>query len=87
MAKHLRERIGLLVGALDKVGIVPVAVTAYLSYAKAVKDGISFGTYEWVGIAFVSLYIFAIRMSATAQWMEHVAELYDHAHTARTGKV
>lgn len=57
MAKHIRERIGLLVGALDKVGIVPVAVTAYLSYAKAMKDGISFGPYEWVGISFVCLYI------------------------------
>jgi len=86
MAKHIRERIGLLVGALDKVGIIPIAVTAYLSYAKAMKDGINFGPYEWVGISFVCLYILAIRMSATAQWMEHVAELYGHAYTARVSK-
>jgi hypothetical protein len=87
MAKHIRERIGLLVGALDKIGIVPVAVTAYLSYAKAMKDGISFGPYEWIGISFVCLYLLAIRMTSTAQWMEHIAELYAHAYTVRTSKV
>lgn len=86
MAKHIRERIGLLVGALDKVGIVPVTVTTYLSYAKAINNGISFGPYQWVGISFVCLYLLAIRMTTTAQWMEHIAELYDHAHTARASK-
>lgn len=87
MARQIRERIGLLVGALDKIGIIPVAVTTYLSYAKAIKDGLTFGPYEWFEISFVCLYLLAIRMTATAQWMEHVAELYAHAHTVRSNRV
>jgi hypothetical protein len=83
MAKHLRERIGLIVGALDKVGVIPLAITGYLSYAKAISDGINFGSYEWLAISFVGLYLFAIRLSSTAQWMEHVAEIYAHAHTLK----
>jgi len=87
MAKQARERIGLLVGALDKVGLIPVAATTYLSIAKAIKDGLDFGPYQWVVVAFVCLYFLAIRMTATAQWMEHVAELYAHAHTVRSSRV
>lgn len=86
MAKQIRERIGLLVGALDKVGLIPVAVTAYLSYTKAVKEGISFGPYEMTAIAFAFLYLLAIRLTATAQWMEHVSEIYSHAYARRLAK-
>jgi len=84
MARHMRERIGLLVGALDKIGVIPVAATTYFSYAKAIKDGLAFGPYEWIGIVFICLYLMAIRMTATAQWMEHVAEIYAHAQTIRS---
>lgn len=87
MARQIRERIGLLVGALDKIGAIPVVVTTYLSYAKAIKDGLTFGPYEWIGISFVFLYLMAIRMTATAQWMEHVAELYAHAHAVRSNRM
>jgi hypothetical protein len=86
MARQLRERIGLLVGALDKIGIVPIAVTAYLTYSRAIKEGLSFGPYEWVGISFVLLYLLAIRMTSTAQWMEHVAEIYAHAYSFRISR-
>lgn len=86
MARQIRERIGLLVGALDKIGIIPIAVTTYLSYAKAIKDGLTFGPFEWIGISFVCLYLLAIRLTATAQWMEHVAEIYAHAYKIQSNQ-
>ncbi len=86
MAKHIRERSGLLVGALDKVGLLPLAATAYLSYAKAVKEGLTFGAVETIACGVIALFLFAVRMAATAQWMESVAELYAHAMTLRPEK-
>jgi len=80
MARQLRERCGLLVGALDKVGLFPIAATTYFSYIKAVHDGISFGPIEWVAYGLIALFLFAVRMTSTAQWMESVAEIYGHAH-------
>lgn len=82
-AKHIRERCGLLAGALDKVGILPMGVTAYFSYAKAVKEGVTFGPVEWAAVALVALVLLAVRMISTAQWMESVAELYEHAIAVR----
>ncbi|MBU3624752.1 hypothetical protein ICN48_00665 [Polynucleobacter sp. JS-Safj-400b-B2] len=84
MARQMRERIGLLVGSLDKVGLIPIFLTAYLSYAKAIKEGIAFGPVEWISIALVLLYLFAIRMVSTAQWMESISEIYDHAIMIKT---
>jgi hypothetical protein len=82
-ARHLRERIGVMVGALDKVGAIPLAVTSYLSYAKIAQDSGSFGAIEVIGLAFVAFYMFAIRMVMTAQWMEAVESLFEHALAAR----
>ena len=80
MARQLRERISLLVGAIEKVGIIPLAVTAYLSFTKAQKEGlVVFGGVEWAFAAFIFLYLFALRLSSTAQWMELVAGLYEQA--------
>lgn len=79
MAKHIRERCGLLVGAIDKVGLLPIAATSCFSYAKALRDGLTFGPIEWVTYAFIALFLFAVRLISTAQWMENVAELYAHA--------
>ena len=86
MAKHIRERCGLLVGALDKVGLLPLAATTYFSYAKAIKDGLSFGPIEWVAYALIALFLFAIRMTSTAQWMECISELYGHAIDIRQSR-
>lgn len=80
MARQLRERNSLLVGAIEKVGIIPLALTAYLSLEKALKDGlVLFDGVEWIFAAFIFLYLFAIRLSSTAQWMELVSELYEQA--------
>jgi hypothetical protein len=85
-AKQLRERIAVLVGALDKVGVIPLVVTTYLSYAKVTTNGFRFGFVESFGLVFIVLYIFSIRMLRTAQWMEAVADLYAHAIEARKGR-
>lgn len=80
MAHQLRARISLLVGAVDKVGVIPITVTAYISGAKAVKDGLLvFGGVEWVLFAFIFLYLFALRMCSVAQWMDRIALLYGEA--------
>jgi hypothetical protein len=80
MAKQLRERIALLVGAVEKVGIIPLGATGYLSFAKAYKDGlVVFSGVEWAFAAFLFLYLFALRLSSTAQWMEQVSALYEQA--------
>lgn len=80
MAKQLRERISLLVGALEKVGIIPLVATGYLSFAKAQKDGlVVFSGIEWAFAAFLFLYLLALRLSSSAQWMELVSALYEQA--------
>jgi hypothetical protein len=85
MAKQLRERISILVGALDKVGIIPLAVTAYLAYIKIKEEKLSaFDGMDWLLIALIFLYLFAVRMTSAAQWMEKVSEIFDHASTLKT---
>jgi phage shock protein PspC (stress-responsive transcriptional regulator) len=83
MAKQLRERIAILVGALDKVGVIPLVVTAYLSWVKIQKEGLMFEGIQWFSVALVALYLFAIRMTSAAQWMERVAELFALARVSR----
>lgn len=80
MAKQLRERIGLLVGALEKVGFIPLAITAYFTFLKMQKEGlVPFGGIEWVFTAFAFLFILAVRMTGVAQWMEKISEIYEQA--------
>lgn len=80
MAKQLRERISLVVGAIEKVGVIPLAVTSYLAVTKAQKEGVVvFSGVEWAFTGLILLYLFAIRLSFTAQWMERATEIYTHA--------
>lgn len=84
MAKQLRERIGILVGALEKVGLIPLATSGYFAFLKTQKDGLQpFGDIDWVFAAFAFLYIVAVRMTGTAQWMEKMAEIYEQAIALR----
>jgi hypothetical protein len=64
--------------------VIPITVTAYISGAKAVKDGLLvFGGVEWVLFAFIVLYLFALRMCSVAQWMDRIALLYGEALTSK----
>jgi hypothetical protein len=85
MAKQLRERIGILVGALEKVGLIPLATSAYFAFLK-IKDGDLqlFSGVGWMFTAFVFLYIIAVRMTGTAQWMERMSEIYEQAIALRS---
>ena len=85
MAKQLRERIALLVGAIEKVGVIPLAITSYLAVTKAQKEGfVVFGGIEWALAGLILLYLLALRLSTTAQWMELAAELYAHAFALKS---
>ncbi len=80
MSTQLRERIAVLVGAIEKVGIIPLAITGYISYSKAKNENLlSFGGVEWLLISFIFLYLFSVRMTFTAQWMERISTIYDEA--------
>lgn len=80
-AKQLRERIAILVGALDKVGVIPLALTAYLSMHQFYKkEGILVGGIEWLSVALVVLYLVALRMTEVAQWLERTAEIFAQAN-------
>lgn len=84
MGNQLRSRISLLVGAIDKVGIIPIAITAYISWGKAMKDGlVVFTGIEWIFAAFIFLYLFALRMCSVAQWMDRISLLYGEAFAAK----
>lgn len=84
MATQLRSRISLLVGAIDKVGVIPLGVTAYFSVMKALKDGqVEFSGLEWGLVAIIFLYLFALRMNAAAQWMDRVSILYKEAFDSK----
>jgi len=79
MARQLRERISILVGAIEKLGLIPILITGYLSYTKAQKEGLTFGGVEMILAAFLVLYLLAVRMSTTAQWMEKIGCIYDQS--------
>jgi hypothetical protein len=79
-AKQLRERIALLIGAIEKVGIIPLAITGYVSYSKIKAGGaISFSGIEWLLVSFIVLYLVMVRMIFTTQWMENIAEIFNEA--------
>ena len=87
MARQLRERISLLVGALSKVGIIPLAVTCYFSYSKIRSNNqIIFDKVEWFLVSLILLYLLAIRMTFTAQWMEQVAEIFNESIKIKENK-
>jgi hypothetical protein len=57
-SKHMRSRISLLVGALDKVGIIPVLVAWILASYKYIADGsIAFEQIDWLVYGLLGLYL------------------------------
>lgn len=78
-ARGLRERSGLLLGALDKVGLLPMIVSTCLTIAQAVRDGADFGPLAWASFSLVGVQLMAMQVLRVAQWMEKVASLYGRA--------
>lgn len=57
-SKHMRSRVSLLVGALNKVGIIPVLITWILASYKYMADGsISFEQIDWLAYGLLGLYL------------------------------
>jgi hypothetical protein len=79
LASQLRSRMSLLVGALNKVGIIPSIVAIYFSWMKAKKDGLVFDNIGWLAAAFGVLYLLAMRMESVAQWMDRSVLIYKQA--------
>lgn len=75
-AEQLRTRIGLLVGAIEKVGLIPLGVTTYLSITKLAKEGAVFGGAEWFLLGLILFYLFSVRMGLVAQWLDRTALLF-----------
>jgi len=76
LAEQLKARISLLVGAIDKVGLIPLGVTTYISWPKIPKEIVVFGRAEWVLAVLILLYLFALRMNLVAQWLERRALIF-----------
>ena len=57
-SRHMRARISLLVGALDKVGIIPVFIVWVLAFYKYIANGsIIFEQIDWLVYGLLGLYL------------------------------
>jgi hypothetical protein len=79
VAVHLRSRISLIVGALDKVGVLPLAVSAAITLLKLREAGTV--TVVWVaGTAVLAFfYVLSVHMLDAAYTVERFVVLLDHA--------
>ena len=79
VAAHLRSRISLIVGALDKVGVLPLAVSAAITLLKLKEAGTV--TVVWVaGTAVLAFfYMLSVHMLDAAYTVERFVVLLDHA--------
>lgn len=79
VAVHLRSRISLIVGALDKVGVLPLAVSAAITLLKLKEAGTV--TVVWVaGTAVLAFfYVLSVHMLDAAYTVERFVVLLDHA--------
>lgn len=79
VATHLRSRISLIVGALDKVGVLPLAVSAAITLLKLREAGTV--TVVWVaGTAVLAFfYVLSVHMLDAAYTVERFVVLLDHA--------
>lgn len=60
-SKHIHSRVSLLVGALDKVGIIPVLVTWILASFKYIASGsIVFEQIDWLVYGLLGLYLISL---------------------------
>jgi hypothetical protein len=80
LSNHLQSRINLLVGAIEKVGVIPLAIASYYSYQKASSSElISFGAVEIIATSIVLMYLFSIHMVTVSHKFERIALIYDAA--------
>lgn len=87
VAIHLRSRISLIVGALDKVGVLPLAVSAAITLLKLKEAGTV--TVVWVAgtVVLTFFYVLSVHMLDAAYTVERFVVLLDHAAMHAAGRV
>lgn len=79
-ARQMRERIALLFGPIEKLGVLPFVATGYFSYEKFLREGLQpFAWIEWLFVFLAFYYLLGLRAYGTAQWMERKVILCDLA--------
>jgi hypothetical protein len=87
LVTQLRSRIALLIGALDKVGVLPLAVGAYFSLRALLKEQpFTPSELPWmVGLAIGLgvLYVAGMALQGWTQWLEEVCLVLKYAVQAK----
>jgi hypothetical protein len=84
---HMRSRVNLLVGALDKVGIIPVLVAWILASYKYIADGsIVFEQIDWLVYGLLGLYLVTLPILFFAHKLERYLLLVNTAIEIKANK-
>lgn len=85
--KHMRSRVSLLVGALDKVGIIPVLASWSLAYYKYTANGsIAFEQIDWLVYGLLGLYLVTLPILFFAHKLERYLLLVNTAIEIKANK-
>lgn len=84
MAEQLKTRISVVVGAIEKVGVIPLGIAAYIAWKDfAQKHEEALGGSGWMLAALICVYLYALEMFKTAQWADRVTLLLKEACEVR----
>lgn len=84
---QLRNRISFLVGAIEKVGILPLAVTGYLSAEKILSDPkLASSGIEWAFGALIALYLMAVHLLLVSQRLDRLVLIVRHAANKKSSE-
>lgn len=87
ISEQLRSRISFLVGAIEKVGVLPLAVTGYFSAKNILADPkMTVAGIEWAFVALIALYLMAIHLLLVSQQLERLVLIVKHAATKRASE-
>ena len=85
---HMRSRVSLLVGALDKVGIIPVLVAWILASYKYIADGsIVFEQIDWLVYGLLGLYLVTLPILFFVHKLERYLLLVNTAIEIKANRV
>jgi hypothetical protein len=84
LVAQLRFRIGFLIGAIDKVGVLPGAIAGYVYATDILKrPDLSTSGIEWAFAALVAFYLIAVALLTVSQRVEHASLIAAHAATKK----
>jgi hypothetical protein len=84
---HMKARVSMLVGALDKVGIIPVSVTWILASYKYIANGtITFDQIDWLIYPLLGLYLVMLPILFFAHKLERYLLLVNTAIEIKANK-